>query len=251
MARFCVECGSELNEDVRFCGDCGRQIAAPDTEITATNVAVSSPEDEQAVSSTSKPKRRRSGAVAAGAAAVAAVLGLTILAVSSQGSEEVSQTAAESQPSVSASTDPSPGASKKPKAMKPDTSTPQPPPPPPPAATAPNSTGYWEGTMDNGEYSYYMQIEESNGQVAGWIQQWDTDDGESGTEYFTGTRTGNTLKMRGYEWSPETPSTWKLDTFTLKLNNNGQGMSGSYECDGCSSGSKSMWGERTSGDYAY
>ncbi len=227
MSKFCVECGSGLDEDIRFCGECGHQVVVSDHQPEPTGTFTARSSENVAPAKSKSKKRWQSIAVGAGAAAVVTAVGVSALAVNSQGSEDV----------IKATEQPVPTASV------------QPPPPPPPVPNAPNSTGYWEGTMNGGDYGFYMSINEVDGEVSGWIEQWDTGDGDSGTEYFTGTRTGNTLNLRGTSWSPDTPDTWKLDTFQLKLNKNGQVISGTYDCDGCSSGLKPMSGSRTTANY--
>ncbi len=243
MPKYCVECGSGLSENDRFCAQCGHALM--DDSATETTVFedlnVAEPVNEPA--STKKKSRVRTGALAAGIAAVAAVLGLSFLAATSQGSQDSAAVS-----DAVATESPAPNDKKDSDGSQPKSNESQTPPPAPeqrPRTLAPNSSGYWEGNMRSGAYGFELQLNERpNGSVSGEMIQWDTGDGETGTQYVTGTRDGNVLRLRGQYWSADTPQTWKLDTFKLKLNRNGQSFSGTYDCDGCSSGPKGIQGFR-------
>ncbi len=279
MSKYCVACGAALGG--KFCGACGQAAtdpmpvdpsttaattgsspaASPTTATEALSPLDSGVDGRNAVS----PKRRwRIGAVSAGAAIVTSVAVLTGLAMNSQAAPEpasdpaATAAGATAVKTVAKSTDISQKRLMKAKikaraerkaerqaereaaAAQAQSATTA-------AAMAPDSSGQWAGSLADGKYSYYLDIEESGGAVAGSMYQVSNADGDSGTEYVTGYREGNTLYLQGQYWT-DAPKNWGLDSFTIELSSDGGSMWGSYNCDVCST-TNNLSGERSYGDY--
>jgi hypothetical protein len=114
--------------------------------------------------------------------------------------------------------------------------------PAPASATSASAAGSWEGSMDSGQYSFSMDLSESDGGISGSMYQYDNSDGEDGTESLTGYREGNTIYLQGTSWSGA-PSSWGLDSIIVTLSPDGDSMSGSFTCTTCS-GTKDISGYR-------
>jgi hypothetical protein len=91
--------------------------------------------------------------------------------------------------------------------------------------------GRWQGVLDDGAYTFDMTLSEHDGEVSGTVHEYDTADGDSGTQVVTGYRHGNTLHLRGTEYLHSSPG-WKLDEFTVDVHPDGT-MSGTFNCVGC------------------
>lgn len=115
-----------------------------------------------------------------------------------------------------------------------------------PAPPAPSSTGAWAGTMADGKYEFYLEIQESGGTVTGAMAQYSNEDGDSGTEQVSGYREGNTLYLSGTSWSRDAPNNWGLDDFTIELAPDGSSFWGTYTCDVCST-TNNLEGYRNAG----
>ena len=285
MSKYCVACGAALGG--KFCGACGQAATDsmpvdPSTTAATTGSSTTgsspaaasttatealSPIDAPVTAQTSAPaprRRLRIGALSAGAAILASVAVLTGLAMNSQAAPEpasdpaATAAGATAVKTVAKSTDISQKRLMKAKikaraerkaerqaereaaAAQAQSATTA-------AAMAPDSSGQWAGSLADGKYSYYLDIEESGGAVAGSMYQVSNADGDSGTEYVTGYREGNTLYLQGQYWT-DAPKNWGLDSFTIELSSDGGSVWGSYNCDVCST-TNNLSGERSYGDY--
>lgn len=101
-----------------------------------------------------------------------------------------------------------------------------------------SSPGYWTGTMASGQYRFEMTIRERpGGSLRARMTQTSSETGLSGTEFLSGRREANTLRLQGDRWSRGTPAGWSLDTIDARVSrasNGGYRMSGTYTCPTCS-----------------
>ena len=100
--------------------------------------------------------------------------------------------------------------------------------------------------MADGKYDFYLEIQESGGDVYGSMYQYSREDGDTGTEQVAGYRSGNTLYLEGTSWSKDAPNNWGLDTFTIELAPDGESFWGTYTCDVCST-TNNLQGSRSYG----
>lgn len=98
--------------------------------------------------------------------------------------------------------------------------------------------GYWTGSMASGQYRYRMILRErSGGTLSARMTQTSRESGLSGTEFLSGRRSGNAIRLQGKRWSLGTPSGWSLDTIKARLYRTTDGeyrMEGTYTCPTCS-----------------
>lgn len=117
-----------------------------------------------------------------------------------------------------------------------------------PPSAAPDSTsadgqedipveGYWTGTMASGRYRFEMVIRErSDNTLRARMTQTDRETGYSGTEFLSGRRSADEIRLKGYRWSLDTPPGWSLDTIAARIYQSADAyrLSGTYTCPTCS-----------------